>query len=137
MGHPVVMGRRTFDSIGKPLSGRSNVVLTRDTRWSAPGVVIAHTLVEAVTLATDLPGGDHVMVIGGGEIYAQAIPFAHQLDLSEIQLEPVGDTHFPEFDTVEWRLADVSDRGTFITRTWRRIAPTALLSSRTPALLAV
>lgn len=99
MGHTLVMGRATYDTIGRPLPGRTTIVLTRDPRWSADGVLVAHSLTDALQLAGDIPGD--VMVVGGAQVYAEALPHADEQVLSEIPLEPDGDVHYPVFDD-EW-----------------------------------
>ena len=102
MGHTMVMGRRTWDSIGRPLPGRRTIVVTRD-RGFDPGhdeVIVAHSLEGALDQAALLPGD--VMVVGGAEIYAQAMPFATAQVLTEVDLEPEGDTYYPAFDREDW-----------------------------------
>ena len=99
-GHTVVMGRTTYESIGHPLAYRTNIVLTRDRVWSAEGVLVAHSVEEAVERARDLDGD--VMVIGGAEVYREAMPYADTQVLTEVHLCPEGDTHYPEFDKGEW-----------------------------------
>lgn len=101
-GHPVVMGRATFESIGRPLPGRTNVVLTRDPRWTADGVVTAGDLPSAVEVAGVAPGGEVVFVIGGGAVYAEALPLAHRLELTHVDTEVEGDTWFPPVDPDVW-----------------------------------
>jgi dihydrofolate reductase len=105
LGHPVVMGRRTFDSIGRPLPGRTNIVLTGYPGWTPPaGVLVAHSLPEALALAATQPGGDEICVIGGGEIYRQALPGAAVVYLTEVHTTvPSGDTFFPTLSPTEWR----------------------------------
>ncbi len=100
MGHVLVMGRTTYESIGRPLPGRSTIVLTRDPGWSAEGVLVAHDLDQALALARELPGD--VMVAGGAQVYAAAMPVATEQVLSEIPLEPDGDVHYPAFDRAAW-----------------------------------
>ncbi len=100
-GHTVLMGRRTFESIGHPLPYRTNVVLTRDRSWSADGVFVVHDLAEGLTTAADFEGD--VMVIGGGHLYVDAMPLATHQVLTEVHLSPEGDTHYPEWDRGEWR----------------------------------
>lgn len=95
MGHTLLMGRATFASIGRPLPGRRSIVLTRDPQWHHPGVESAHTFAEALALAGV---ADEVFVAGGGQVYAEALPFAHRLLITEIDAEPEGDTHFPDWD---------------------------------------
>ena len=99
MGHPMVMGRRTFDSIGRALPGRRTIVVTRDPDWSAPGVEVAHSVDEAIdlalTAATASSRADRCMVVGGGEIYRQTIDRADRLELTHVDADVVGDTRFP------------------------------------------
>jgi dihydrofolate reductase len=99
------MGRRTFDSIGRPLPGRTNIVLTGHPGWTPPaGVLVAHSLPEALSLAATQPGGDEICVIGGGEIYRQALPGAAVVYLTEVHTTvPNGDTFFPTLSPTEWR----------------------------------
>lgn len=97
-GHTVIMGRSTFESIGRPLPNRKNVVLTRDRDWSAAGVSVAHDLDEALRQVTQ---GD-AMVIGGAQIYAQALPRADVQIITEVHQSPDGDTHYPDYETDEW-----------------------------------
>ena len=104
MGHVLVMGRTTYESIGRPLPGRTTIVLTRDPAWSADGVLVAHDLDEALALAQDLPG--EVMVAGGAQVYAAAMPVATEQLISEIPLEPEGDVRYPEIDPQAWVEAD-------------------------------
>lgn len=100
LGHTLVMGRATYDSIGRPLPGRTTIVITRDTEWAADGVMVAHSLEEALVLAAELPGD--VMVAGGAQIYALALPLATHQVLTEVHLTPDADTFFPEFDLADW-----------------------------------
>lgn len=100
LGKPVLMGRRTFESLGGPLPGRLNIVLTRDGTWSAGGVVVAHTLDEALAAAGDAP---EVMVIGGAEIYALCWPRVERLEMTEVHMNLPGDTRMPCFDAQDWR----------------------------------
>ncbi len=101
MGHVVVMGRKTYDSMGRPLPGRTNLVVTRQPGWGAEGVLTAGSLDEALETAADHEGD--VMVIGGGEIYRQALGRADVVELTEVHLFPAGDVHFPDLDPAEWR----------------------------------
>ena len=100
MGRVLLMGRTTYETIGRPLPGRTTVVLTRDQEWRAAGVLVAHSLDEALTLAEDLEGD--VMVAGGAEVYAAALPVAHAQVLTEVHLHPEGDVRYPDFDHAEW-----------------------------------
>lgn len=105
MGKPILMGRRTFESIGKPLPGRTNIVITRQTDWRAEGVQVVHSLSEGIELATSLPlidRNEEVMVIGGAQIYREALPKTQRLYLTEIHGEIEGDTFFPPVNGEEW-----------------------------------
>lgn len=104
LGKPVIMGRRTWDSIGRPLPRRPNIVVTRQADWSAEGAHVAHSLAEALALANRLaPEAAELMVIGGNSLFAEALPAARRLYLTEIGREYQGDTVFPPFDRQEWR----------------------------------
>jgi dihydrofolate reductase len=106
LGKPLVMGRRTFESIGRPLPGRTNIVVTRDTSFAQEGMLVCHGLEEALTLADKQArsdGVDEIAVIGGGEIFTQALEAATRLYLTEIAAEIDGDTFFPAFDESQWR----------------------------------
>ena len=100
LGHTLVMGRATYDSIGRPLPGRTTVVLTRDPGWSAAGVLVAGTFEEALRRADELSGD--VMVAGGGRVYAEALPWADEQVLTEVPASPEGDVRYPDFDRSEW-----------------------------------
>jgi dihydrofolate reductase len=113
-GCPVIMGRKTWDSLParfRPLPGRRNIVVTRQPGWQAEGAICAHSLAEAMQLARDQPD---VWVIGGAELYAQALPLASSAHVTEIEQAFEGDAHAPEFDT-SWtetaRLPQVSAAG--------------------------
>ncbi len=110
-GKPVIMGRKTFESIGKPLPGRHNIVLTRDPRWRAPGATLAPNLAEAIAAAGLDPRAraDELMVIGGAEIYALARPIATRIELTRIHVSPDGDTWFLDPDPADWREAARED----------------------------
>ena len=101
LGHTLVMGRATFDSIGRPLPGRQTVVVTRNARWSAPGVDVAHSLAEAMTLAATYEGD--TVIAGGTQIYEQAMPLLTHQVLTEVHRTVEGDAHYPDFDRAEWR----------------------------------
>jgi dihydrofolate reductase len=98
LGHPVLMGRKTFDSIGKALDGRDNWVLSRDLRFAAPGVRVFRTLDVALAAARELD----LMVIGGAQLYAQTLPHATHLELTCVRTRAEGDTFFPVLDPDEW-----------------------------------
>jgi dihydrofolate reductase len=102
-GHVVLMGRRTYQSIGRPLPGRTTVVLTRDPDWSADGVLVARSVPEARRLAEER--GVDLMVAGGTEVYRAALPHATHQVLSEVHASPDGDTYYPEVDAADWREA--------------------------------
>jgi len=109
MGNPVVMGRRTFQSLFKALKGRTTVVLTRDPSFMASGVVVAHSLEAALAAARGdalRRGAKAVMVAGGADIYAQAMPLADQLLISLVHDRPDGDAAFPTIDRKHWRELD-------------------------------
>jgi len=100
MGHHMIMGRKTFDSIGKALPGRTTVVVTRNRELKIDGCVIAHSLGEAIAACA---GDEEVFVVGGAELYAQALPLTDTLYITEIQQEVEGDARFLEFDKTRWR----------------------------------
>lgn len=101
MGKPILMGRRTHESIGRPLPGRKNIVLTADRRYTAAGCTVVHDLDEALREAE--AAGDEAMVIGGAALYREFLPRAERLYLTLIHRAFDGDTFFPEFDWREWR----------------------------------
>jgi dihydrofolate reductase len=107
LGKPVIMGRRTFDSIGrKPLPGRPNIVLTRDPEFRAAGVTVAADLDAAIRLAEQEAARlevDEIAIIGGSALYAETLPRALRLYLTEVHAAPEGDTRFPEIDRTQWR----------------------------------
>lgn len=111
-GKPVVMGRRTWESIGRPLPGRPNIVVTRDKGFEALGATVAGSLEDAVKLGRELAveaGVAEVCVIGGGKIYAQSLPFADRIHLTRVLAEIDGDTHFPELDPQLWHVVSQED----------------------------
>jgi dihydrofolate reductase len=97
----VLMGRRTFESIGRPLPDRTNIVLTRDPTWSAEGVLVVPSLHRGIELAQDLPGD--LMVGGGTRVYEAAMPYATHQVLTEVHASPEGDTRYPEWDRSAWQ----------------------------------
>ena len=106
LGKPIVMGRKTFESIGKPLPGRANLVITRNAAWQHPGVRVFNSLTEAYRGAeaqAEIDGVDEVMVIGGGEIFAESLADADRLYLTEVHGEVPGDAYFPEIDWAQWQ----------------------------------
>lgn len=100
LGKPVIMGRKTFDSIGRPLPGRLNIVITRQADWQHEGVSVAHSLPAALALAAD---AQDVCIIGGANLYAQALPLADAMALTHIALDIAGDAHFPAWDAQQWQ----------------------------------
>lgn len=106
MGRALIMGRKTFESIGKPLPGRHTVVITRDPDFAAEGVTVARSIEAALAAGRRIASEtatDTVMVAGGGEIYAAFMPLAGRLEITEVDLEPEGDTLFPPVSPSEWR----------------------------------
>lgn len=99
MGMPMIMGRKTFDSLPGLLPGRRHIVLTRDTAWEEEGAEPVHSLEEALKLAN----APHVAVIGGAEVYAMFLPFADRIELTEVRARPEGDAFFPKLDRRQWR----------------------------------
>jgi dihydrofolate reductase len=118
MGGTLVMGRATYDSIGRPLPGRTTVVVTRNPDWSAEGVLVAHSLDEALALAAEQAGETYVA--GGAEIYEQALPLATHQVLTEVPLAPEGDAYYPEFDRAEWVETRREPREAFTWVWWER-----------------
>ncbi len=102
LGHYVIMGRKSFESIGKPLPKRTNVVITRDPFFVASDCVVVHSLKEALDLA-EANGEEEVFVIGGGEIYKMAMPMLDRIYLTEVDVKMAGDVFFPEINEGEWR----------------------------------
>ncbi|MEO3428692.1 dihydrofolate reductase [Pelagibius sp. CAU 1746] len=106
LGKPVVMGRKTFQSIGRPLPGRPNLVITRDPAFRAAGVEVFPGIEAALARAQALAaesGAEEVMVIGGGQIYERTLPLARRVYLTEVHASPEGDTGFPDLDPADWR----------------------------------
>lgn len=101
MGHTIIMGRRTYQSIGRPLPGRRNIVVSRNPSFSAEGCTVAQSLEAALALC---PAGDEAFVIGGGQIYAQALPLAHRMYITLVHSDMEADTFFPEYDPAQWRV---------------------------------
>ena len=96
MGHPVIMGRKTFESIGRPLADRENIIITRSENFTAQGCIITHSIKDAITKAKELDDRE-VFVIGGGEIYKQAMPHIQKLYLTLIDDVKEGDVFFPDY----------------------------------------
>ena len=106
LNRPVIMGRKTFESIGKPLKGRTNIVLTRDLGLIAPGTVLATSLDAAFAVARQdavKRGVDEIMVIGGSDVFADTLPLAARLEITRVHASPQGDALFPPIDPALWR----------------------------------
>ena len=101
MGHHMIMGRKTFDSIGKPLPGRTTVIVTRNDALKVDGCLVAHSLSEAIKLCAS---DTDIFIVGGADIYAQSMALAATLYITEIQEDVDGDAHFPEFDRNAWQV---------------------------------
>ncbi|MBI4923465.1 MAG: dihydrofolate reductase [Devosia nanyangense] len=130
LGKPVIMGRKTFESIGRPLPGRTNIVVTRQEGYQPEGVLVISSLEAALEHAQAIAAADHaeeVMVAGGAEIYARAMPLADRLYITHVALAPAGDTHFPQITAWDWEDVggvDVApnprDNAAFRVRVYRR-----------------
>jgi|SRR5271170_420586 dihydrofolate reductase len=105
LGKSILMGRKTYESIGRPLPGRANLVLTRDRKWIAAGVTVVHSVEQALTQTGP---GKELVAIGGAEIYRLVLPFARRIYLTHVHADVPGDTFFPDFDSTQW--ADVECR---------------------------
>ncbi|MDR9772551.1 dihydrofolate reductase [Rhizobium hidalgonense] len=109
LGKPVVMGRKTYNSIGKPLPGRPNVVISRQATIDHPDVQTAHSLSEAMTAAEKLAresGADEICIIGGGQVYAQAIGHADRMCITHVEADLAGDASFPAIDADIWQAGE-------------------------------
>jgi dihydrofolate reductase len=114
MGKPVVMGRKTYLSLARPLAGRTNIVVSRDRAFAAPGVLAASTVEAALTAARGdalRRGATEIAVIGGADIYAQTMPLAGRLVITRVHLQPDGDTKFPAVDPHVWQEVERTERG--------------------------
>lgn len=100
MGHHVVMGRRTYESINRLLPGRTTVIVTRQRDYNVPGAIVTHSLKEALDAAKD---DNEIMVIGGADLFRETLPIADRIYLTRVDAEPEGDTFMPEIDMNEWR----------------------------------
>ncbi len=117
--HAVIMGRKTFDVLGKPLGKRRNIVITRQPGWTALGCEVRSDLATAIALARE--SDPEPRIIGGGEIYAQALPLASLIILTVIDVEVEGDAFFPAFDEADWRERERRVSGRMVFRTLERI----------------
>lgn len=100
-GHHIIMGRKTFESFPQPLPNRTHIIITRNKDYKAKGAVVVHTLERALEIAKDDP---QPFIIGGGEIYKQALPLADKIELTRVHADFEADTFFPEIDEKEWKL---------------------------------
>ncbi|QNR23061.1 dihydrofolate reductase [Croceimicrobium hydrocarbonivorans] len=101
-GHAIIMGRKTYESLGRPLPNRKNIVITRQADYKAEGCLMASNMESAIELAKE---DNQPFIVGGAEIYKQALPFAKTIELTLIKADYEGDTYFPEFDPEVWKLA--------------------------------
>lgn len=99
-GKPIVMGRKTHESIGRPLPGRKNIVVSQTPGFESPGCIVVRSIAEALMLTREAP---EVMVIGGAALYAETLPLAKRIYLTEVHAEFIGDVHFPPYDRAAWR----------------------------------
>ena len=109
MGKPIVMGRKQYESVGRPLPGRTNIVVTRQAGYQPDGVIVIGGLEEAIGRAkaiAEVDGKDEAMIIGGGDIYAQCMAFADKLYISHVALRPEGDVLFPAIDPSQWTVVE-------------------------------
>jgi len=130
MGKPLIMGRKTFESIGRPLPGRTSIVVTRQEGYQPPGVIVTSSLEAALDQAQAIAKADRaneVMIGGGAEIYQQALPIADRMYITQVMLEPAGDTFFPAIDFEQWKpggevnvAAHPEDSAAFRVRVYRR-----------------
>lgn len=106
MGHHLIMGRKTYESIGRPLPGRTNVIITRNSSYAPEGCVVADSLPAALESAAS---DSEVFVFGGGEIFREALPLVKRIYLTHVHCQIEGDTHFPELNPTEWREVERQD----------------------------
>lgn len=105
-GKPVVMGRKSFEALGKPLPGRANIVITRDKNYAHPGIIVVNSIEEGLDRAHNIAatdGVDEVFIGGGADIYRLMLPLADRLYLTEVHMKPAGETLFPDFDRAAWK----------------------------------
>lgn len=135
MGKPLIMGRRTFESIGKPLPGRTNIVVTRQSGYQPDGVLVFHSLAGALDHAQQIAAADgvnEVVIGGGGEIYREAMPLAERLYVTHVAVSPSGDARFPLIDPKQWEVEaepelfrTERDSADFTVKVYRRREPPA------------
>ena len=109
MGHPIIMGRKTYESIGRLLPGRTTIIVTRQSDYRVPGAIVAHSLDEAIARCRN---EEEIFVIGGGELYRETLPRADRIYLTTVEAEPPGDTFMPEIDWSAWRETSAESFGT-------------------------
>jgi len=107
-GMPVIMGRKTYDSLGKPLAGRTNIIITRQKDWQPEGVFVVHDIKEAMAAAAKTDAKE-AFIIGGGEIYRQTLPITQRVYLTRVHATPDGDAFFPEINKADWELLSQLD----------------------------
>ncbi|HSX40020.1 MAG TPA: dihydrofolate reductase [Candidatus Saccharimonadales bacterium] len=105
-GHPIIMGRKTFESIGRVLPKRTNIIITRDAGYKVEGAVLAHSLEQALELAKKSPGSDEIFIFGGGQIFEQALPFVDKLYLTIVEGDFGADTFFPDYSIFRKKLKE-------------------------------
>ena len=106
LGKPIIMGRKTFESIGKPLPGRTNIIITRNPHWTAEGIKVVHSLDQAYQLAEavcEIDGQNELMIIGGDQIYQSSLPDIDRVYLTQVHAKVDGDAWFPEVDWRQWK----------------------------------
>ena len=125
---PVIMGRKTFESLGKALPGRKNIVITRNEEWKAKNVIVARTLEDAIEIAHGADARE-IMIIGGGEIFKMAFEKANRIYITRVNASPEGDAFFPEIDPKQWQLvrhddhlADQQNQYDYSFQVWERRA---------------
>ena len=106
MGHHIIMGRKTFASIGRTLPGRTTVVVTRQEDFEADGAIVVHGVHDAIAASAD---DEEVFIVGGADIYRQALPLVDRIYLTEVDADVLGDTQFPEFDRAAWAIVERSE----------------------------
>jgi len=131
MGKPIIMGRRQYETVGKPLPGRTNIVVSRQPGYQPEGVLVISELTAAIEHGRSIAAADgaaEVMVIGGGQIYAQAMPQADRLYISHVALAPAGDVMFPPISPDEWQIVEQpivepspKDEASFLVRVYERV----------------
>ena len=119
-GHVLIMGRKTYDSIGRPLPGRSTIVITRNRSWSADGVEAVGSMESALTRAAEIDPEGPIFIAGGGDIYRSALARTDRLEITEVDAEPAGDATFPEIDDDHWVETARDDHDGFAWVTYRR-----------------